>query len=683
MSNMIRQTSFTAGEVDPINFKRTDLNAYLTAAQSLQNMRVTTTGAAKKRFASASQATIIAPITPTSSMFEFIDNLGMPYVIIIYAGNALIYQNGITLIQTLTSLPYTNDDIANIDYSLDNDVLVLTHPLYQTARIYVSNYATNPVTFAYQELNIYPQPAYDFGEINYNGFTVSASVTGNVLTFEFTGLLSDPGYTTAWIGGQIVGAGPSADSPIGYAIITNVVPYSGGTVTFTANVEAPFGSTFSTSGNQYSIRQPCFTAALGYPGIVLFYQNRLWLANTRTLPNTLFGSKINTPLSFDVGIGLDTDAIIYTLGQSNSGGIVSLNSGKQMEIYTSNFEFVCPQDQNSALTPSTFSIRQQSSYGSSTFCKPVSYLNDSYYIARNGKSIINFQFNGVGLSYTSTNVSLASQHLVKSPINRALVRGNVISQDNYIFYLNTDGSITCFQFAAEDGLAALTPLVFAQGVQVYDICSVNNEIFLLKHYPSSSTTTLEKFVPDDTTDTIVSPMMDGYITATMTNGAVSGLNNFNGYVVCAISSNAMSGAFNYGEATVSGGAVQFDTIASDSVYLGIIYDTKIIPMYLYAGQNEADYFKNISRIYVDYLDSLDFYVDNTFVNYQSFILPMPGGSMTYPPLLPQTGTAVVSSVNGWYNPINLDRSTTFSITQHSPFDLQIVSISYQIQSVIM
>ena len=46
---MIRQTNFNMGEVDPTVWKRTDIPEYLTAAQSLLNIEVGTTGLAKKR----------------------------------------------------------------------------------------------------------------------------------------------------------------------------------------------------------------------------------------------------------------------------------------------------------------------------------------------------------------------------------------------------------------------------------------------------------------------------------------------------------------------------------------------------------------------------------------------------------------------------------------------------------
>lgn len=663
-NQMIRQTIFTTGEVDISNYKRTDFEDYLTGAQSLLNAIVGTTGLAKKRAGTIFLSNVSAYVTPNSQLYEFQDNNGNYYLILSATSHFHIFTivgSIVTFYQTLNT-PYVDADLPIIDFANDNDVLILVHPNYAPSRIYVASYG--PVVFAYQNLNIYPQPAFDFGNIDYSGFTVNSSQTGSVLTLQFTGLGSNPGFNSAWVGGQIIGAGTSPDSPIGYAIITSV-SYGAGTTTFTATVQIDFDSPGSTSGNQYSIRQPVFTSALGYPARVLFYQNRLWFANTRSLNDTVFGSKINQPTNFDVGVGNDSDAIIYSLGQSNSGGIVWLNGGKQLEIYTSNYEFVAPQQQDSGLTPSTFAIRQQSAYGASINTKPITYINDSYYVTKTGKAIINFHFEGIGQAYISTNVSVASSHLVKNPINSALQRGTDTSQDNYIFYLNNDNTVTAFQFAAEYKLAALTPLQFGTSqnpIAITDIVSINNEIYFLKKYTLTGISALEKFQDDI--------KIDSYITTTMAmDGLITGLSQFNGYIVQVVFENQ-----DLGQYLVTAGQTIVDNINgySGTVQVGLLYLFQITPMYLFAGSTETNHFKNISRIYVDYYNSLNFYVNNKLINYQYFDDIQAGL-----PLQPRTDTVVVDSVGGW------NRFSTFSITQNSPFDCQILAISYQITAAII
>ncbi len=673
MTEMIRQSMFTTGEVDIINWKRTDFPDYLTAAQSLLNLEVGTTGLARKRRGTQFLVSANTYVTLNSQMYEFVDKNNNYYILVssdtvfnVFTIDAI--SGAVVFYQTVTGTPYSGAVLPQLDYANDNDVIIFTHPNYPPARVFVSSYAPS-VVFSYQVLPIYPLPAFDFGKIDYSGFTVNATQVGSTLTFQFTGVGADPGFNSDWIGGQIIGGGATVNDPVGYAIIT-AVSYGaggGGTVTFTGAVQVDFQSPGSTSGAQYSVKQPAFGANVGYPLAVLFYQNRLWFGNTRLLNNTVFGSRINNPLNFDVGTGRDTDAIIYTIGQTQSGGIYWMNGGKQLEIYCQNFEFAAPQEQNLGLTPSTFSIRQQSAYGAAFDLKPITYLNDSYYISKTGKSMINFHFNGIGQTYTSTNISVPSSHLVKNPINRALQRGTDVSQDNFIYFLNPDNTVTAFQFAAEYKLAALTPVTFSSElnpVQIIDVASINNEIYFLKKYTLTGGFAFEKFVPTK---------IDGFISATMANtGVVTGLTQFNGYTVQVIFPNPTTQDF--GQYLVQNGQITVNNPNgySGTVQVGLLYEVDLQVMFLFSGATQADYFKNVGKIWVDYYDSLNFYVNGTLVNYQNFADIQAGL-----PLTPQSGTAVLRPVSGW------SMFSTFNINQSSPFDLVITSISYTIDSTII
>jgi hypothetical protein len=65
---MIRQTMFSTGEVDEITWKRTDVQEYLSAAQSLENCEVGTTGLVKKRKGTEFMLNATAYANPNSRM---------------------------------------------------------------------------------------------------------------------------------------------------------------------------------------------------------------------------------------------------------------------------------------------------------------------------------------------------------------------------------------------------------------------------------------------------------------------------------------------------------------------------------------------------------------------------------------------------------------------------------------
>lgn len=696
MSKMVRQTAFTAGEADIVTWKRTDVAEYLTAAQSLLNCEVGTTGLSKKRKGTTFQYDVTNEAVINSTMYEFIDKNGTYYIIlgankafyvftipepeepvvnyleqfvITYTGAQVVYNNDTIQLIQMIPVDYTAADLFDIDYTQDNDTLILTSPNYPPGRIYVSSYS--PLTFAFQYLDIYPLPSYDFNNINYNGTIVTLDVTGATLTITFSSLPAGSVYNSAWIGGEIVGGGVSELAPLGYAIIT-AVSQSGSDVTFTATVQIAFQTSgYATSGSQYSIRQPAWINALdnpfglGYPSKVLYFQNRLWFGNTALLPITIFGSKLNQPVSFDVGTGSDTDAIIYTIGQTDTGEILWLNGGKQLEIFTTNFEFACPQNEDIGLTPSTFSIRQQSSYGTSPTLKPQTYLNDTYFVQKTGKAAINFHFTGVGLAYQSTNIAPQSQHLMKNPVSRALLRGTDTSQDNFIYLMNSsDNTITAFQFATELKLAALTPIVFKESVSLIDICTVDNFVYILKYYTLTKKFTIERFE----TGIFIDSSETSYLAP---DGAVIELDRFEGYTVQAVYQNQ-----DYGQYLVTNGsiAVTNPEMLYGNIAIGLLYDVEIRPMYPFFSSTSSSFEKNLSRIYIDYFESLDFFINGRLVQYQSFQEIQLGL-----PLIPKTDTAIFSPFDGYHR---FDGDAVV-ITQSSPFDLQILSIGYEIDMAVI
>lgn len=699
---MIRQTSFSAGVADEVTWKRTDDPAYLTAAQSLLNAEVGTTGLAKKRKGSTYLYDATGEAVINSTLYEFVDKNGQHYLVlggeknfyifsvpeseseiityndlfvVTYTGAQVVANdNTLSLVQSV-AVDYTASDLFALDYTQDGDSLILTSPNYPPGRLYVDTY-TPDVHFAFEYLDIYPLPAYDFNQVNYNNASVSLSGTatsGGSLDITFSSLPSDALYTDAWKGGQIIGGGTTELNPLGYGIITAVTQSGvGQDVTFAVLVQLDFKSPgYSTVGSQWSIRQPAWVSdlnnpwGLGYPAKVLYFQNRLWFGQTRLLPITIFGSKLNQPISFDVGTGKDTDAIIYTIGQTNTGAIQWLNGGKQLEIFTNNYEFVCPQNEDVGLTPSTFSVRQQSSYGSSTLLKPQTYINDSYFVQKTGKAAINFHFEGVGLSYKSSNIAPQSQQLMKNPINRALIRGTDTSQDNFIYFLNEDDdTLTAFQFASEIKLAALTPVEFQDDVQLIDICTVDNFVYILKYYTLTQTFAIERFE-----DNLYIDSSEDYYMPT--SGIITGLDRFNGYTVQVVFENQ-----DYGQYPVANGTI---TVKNDLLYqgmasIGLLYNVEIKPMYPFYSSTSSPFEKQISRVYIDYYQSLNFLINGKLVQYQNFQEIQDGL-----PLVPKTNTAIFSPVSGY----SRFDSNAIVITQASPFNLEILAIGYQIEMAVI
>jgi len=651
----VRQDSFQFGEIDEINFNETSSPFYLKSLKSAKNMLVSNTAKLVKRtgfknIKSLSDETIGPKLTADTRMFGFFAEDNEYYIIFATNLEFSFYKVSDGSFVTPIATPYVNAELKNIKDTNGENNIIFVHPDNIQARLDES-----AGTFTYTPFSFAQQPVYDFGDVNYNS-AVTTMAGGTTVTFTLT-VTGVTTFTTDWVGGLVIGGGNNINDPIGYGVITSVVV--GANTVFTGTVKIDFkDGTFS--GSDFSIRKPIYSATLGFPSAVILFQNRLWFANTKTLKNTIAGSKINQFDNFDVGIGRDNDAIIDTLGDTNAGEIEFLNSGKQIEIYTRNFEYVSPQPNGIALTPSSFTARLQSSYGVSKDFQPINYGNNSYYMGRGGKSLFKFEFQGLGESYASENISFVSSHLIKSPTSSAVVQSTINSQENYLFLLNNDSTLTCYQFSDAAAINSFTPLTFGDetNVNIIDIIDIDNKFYMLVFLKTSSKYILARFDEDF--------YHDFYQVKTLpANGVITGLTDYEGYTVSVVFEGQ-----GFGDYVVSSGQITVDNPDMDTgdCTVGLTYNVEIKPLSPFDGAKLTDAFKKTSFIYIDYFNSLNFNVNGKLVPYKTFAEIQAGDE-----LMPKTGTAKISTAKGWRITQDIE------ITQSSPLPLSILSISYQIQ----
>lgn len=159
--------------------------------------------------------------------------------------------------------------------------------------------------------------------------------------------------------------------------------------------------------------------------------------------------------------------------------------------------------------------------------------------------------------------------------------------------------------------------------------------------------------------------IDGYEIKQLTeSGLITDLTRFEDLTVQVVFDNQ-----DYGLYPVKAGKIQVHNPDQKlgSCFVGLLYPVEIRPMYFYAGPSHTDGMKQVTKIYVEYFASLNFYINDQLVNYQIFTdIQQKKG------LVPCSGTAITTPVFGWH------RDQTFVITQNAPFDLNITAIAYQV-----
>lgn len=225
-----------------------------------------------------------------------------------------------------------------------------------------------------------------------------------------------------------------------------------------AYVEIPFFDTSAiTSGNWESEHgyEEAWSATRGYPRSVVFHEGRLFFGGTKSLPQTLFGSRVSDFFNFDPGEQLDDSSVEATLDTGTFNAIVDIYSGRHLQIFTTGGEFYVPQSLDDPITPANLIVKQQSAYGMRPGIRLQNIDGATLFVQRQGKALQDFVYADVQNAYTSAKVSLLSSHLLKSPGEMATrVSTSTDEGDRLLIVNDDDGSIACYTLLRSQNVIA-------------------------------------------------------------------------------------------------------------------------------------------------------------------------------------------------------------------------------------
>lgn len=153
---------------------------------------------------------------------------------------------------------------------------------------------------------------------------------------------------------------------------------------------------------------------LGWPGVVVFHQQRLGFAATITKRQTVWLSQAGDFNHFgqsDVSI-VDSDAISFTLDSGTQNKIVWMLSGKTLNIGTIGNEWTVTGATRTALTPSNILAQRQTNHGSEPI-KPLLVGITTLFIEKYGRVVNEFVYDYTFDSYKTSDLSVLSQHVTE------------------------------------------------------------------------------------------------------------------------------------------------------------------------------------------------------------------------------------------------------------------------------
>lgn len=472
-------TNFTAGEQSPRLRARVDLEKYSSSATELYNVVVLKQGGVTIRpptkfigeVKDSAQTARIIPFV-FSRTDTYLLELGDTYMRVWRNGAAVESSPG-TPYEVV--IPWSDDQLATIDYSQGADTMLAAHPDVPTQSL--QRYAHD--RWIVRDAPFDPMPTAEIGNRSAASMTISAASVGAGRTLTASAgffLNADIGREITWGGGRAritaVASGTSATATVSVAfsatsangtggaypvwtlegsplttctpdvagpggatctltltdfgwhtdVVGSVIELNGGMVVITERVSATeavgtvvdvLTGTTGAIANSWTQRTPLFNETDGYPATVTFFQQRTWLGNTYRFPQTMWGSKSGLYFDFTPGLS-DDQAVFKTVDSDEINPIQYLLSDKSLVSLTLGGEFETRGGVEKPVTQTNAQIMRQTRWGCSQV-RPEQAGDDVVFVQRGGK-VLRAIRPGDLEGFGAPDVSVFSEHLLRQGV---------------------------------------------------------------------------------------------------------------------------------------------------------------------------------------------------------------------------------------------------------------------------
>ncbi len=653
MSRLVQiQTNFSVGEIDPLLRARIDLKQYYSALETAKNVIIQPQGGARRReglrfitsldSGAANGVRLIPFEFNTSDSYMFAITAGKLYV---FRDKALVTNINGTGNNFLAVSEITAAMLSTLRFAQSADTIIFVHEDLEPIKLVrgANNSTWTKSTISFTERPYYP-------------FTLSTSNPAADITPDST---TDNVKITA---GASVFASSNEHQYINILSTfgrLRIVDYVSGTVVKCV-AEVPLFSTDVISQNDWELEtgyENAWSSTKGWPKSITFHEGRLWFAGSKSLPSTVWASRVNDFFNFDKGEGLDDASLEATISTSTLNSCTDIFSGRDLQIFTTGGEFYVPQANLTPITPSNFIVKIATRNGSKADVGIVGVDSGTLFIQRKGKSLNELAFTDTELAYNTSNVSMLSGHLFKTPVDMAIRRATSTDESDRLMIVNSeDGSLVVFSLLRSQEVTA--PAKFttdgefvAIGVDVDTIYAV-----IKRTVNSAAQYYVEYFDNTLHLDSAV------YSASAASSIAAAHLNTETVKVI--LDGNIQA------DKTVSGNTVTFDRSSASTIEVGLNYTVEIKTMpvepQIQAGSMRG-FKKRILEVNAELFETQALTVNSQQVQFRQF-----GEDNLDSSVSKFTGIKTVGPLLGF------DKQGQITITQSVPLDMTVLALDYKI-----
>lgn len=470
MPQSIPQPSFAAGELSPSLWARTDLAKYKIGMKRLQNWFVRPHGGISNR--PGLQFVQPCPTdgyVPELIPFEAASN--DTYMLEFGHLQLRIYRNGAIVryptghaqagqIVVITT-PYNYLDVRSLNYEQANDVVTLTHPLYQPrdlTRFDHHDWRFSLLTFApavgapasitvsavvgYSGTDYFGQAyAYKVTAVNDDGEeslpTSQAAVT-NDLAYK-------PNYNViSW---------PAVAGATRYNVFkgrNGVYGYIG----YTPNLSFTDNNIAANMGDTPQVGNNPFSGVSKWPRCVTYHQQRKVFASTTEKPSGVWMTQSGSFKNMGVSSPLkDSDAVIFAVAARSLQKILHMVSVEDLILFTPSTEHKVSGPQDDVITPSSLMTKPQSYFGAADL-RPLVVGSQILFVQSQGQIVRDLTYKTGENRYTGDDLTILASHLFAG---RTIVDWTYAkSPHSLIWCVMSDGNLLCLTYIREHEVWAWT-----------------------------------------------------------------------------------------------------------------------------------------------------------------------------------------------------------------------------------
>lgn len=490
---------FTSGELDPKFFAEVDYDGYRKSGRKLRNVVCIPQGGVTRRFGTLFQTTIMNNISfvtdPNQVRLieyehandEFYDIIIKPNTLTVVAFD--IYLAGV--FQTSVPAPaatYTTAMIRDIRWVKDYDRLIILHKNvepYELRRIAANNWQLNLIKFQFF-------PTYDFSSQDNPAMLPTPNVpyTSNTVTFTINATAatmvtaSTAVFTSNHVGGlfyansgifRIRSINAAGTVATGIALEDFTLLSVPGDLT--SLLEVMWNDGHAIGGAPIGINR-------GWPGHGSFYQSRLVLGSTPSLPGIAAASVVKEYYNFDDAQGIPSDGWSIELGVTGNDVITDILATKSLVLTGNKGPASTSILLNEATTPANAFVNTQGTEGSRNV-NAVIIDNQVIYPDRAGNTIWSMSYDIPDTGYNIANASILSSQLIRGPRWADIFDPDDID-GRYYLLVNSDGTMAIYHTIRDENIKAWT-LALTNGSFIDVACTANQAKVLTRRKVNTDT----------------------------------------------------------------------------------------------------------------------------------------------------------------------------------------------------